>query len=261
MLRIISLVVLFTAAVAPADTIYVNATLGSDAWDGRCEYWDGQSCGPKATIQAGIDAAAEHDEVLVAEGIYSGPGNRDLDLYGKALTLRAAGGEPGDCVIDCEHSGRAFYFHSGEGADSIVAGFLIRHADGDAGTIYCYGGASPTLVDCTITNNTANNGGGLFCDEGSRPTLTRCVIANNLANCGGGVACKSYSDATLVDCTVADNLGAYGAVVWCSDHSNVTHVECIISGNGERAIFGAVWTATIPIRPLINCVISGNSTT
>ena len=45
--------------------IYVNGTTGDDAWDGLCETWDGGTCGPKETIQAGIDAAAHQDHAVL----------------------------------------------------------------------------------------------------------------------------------------------------------------------------------------------------
>ncbi len=35
------------------------------------------------TIQAGIDAGVNGDEVVVADGVYKGDGNRDLDFNGK----------------------------------------------------------------------------------------------------------------------------------------------------------------------------------
>ena len=44
-------------SAACADTLYVNGVTGDDAWNGRCETWDGGTCGPKATIQAGINAS------------------------------------------------------------------------------------------------------------------------------------------------------------------------------------------------------------
>ncbi len=55
--------------------------------------------GDQPTIQAGIDAAMDGDIVLVADGTWTGVGNRDIDFLGKAITVRSENG-PDSCIID-----------------------------------------------------------------------------------------------------------------------------------------------------------------
>ena len=50
------------------------------------------------TIQAGINAASEGDEILVTDGVYTGPGNKNLDLDNSAcLGRNRLGG--GNCLL------------------------------------------------------------------------------------------------------------------------------------------------------------------
>ena len=46
----------------------------------------GTSQDPFCTIQSGVNAATDGDTVLVGAGTYSGVGNRDISLFGKAIT-------------------------------------------------------------------------------------------------------------------------------------------------------------------------------
>src|SRR5262249_9018482 len=103
---------------------------GNDAWTGAntvCAAPDG----PKRTIQSAINAAVSgRDAVIVADGIYTGPGNRDLTFAGKAITVRSQNGADA-CTIDCHANAtdphRAFLFQSGETAASILQGFTLKN--------------------------------------------------------------------------------------------------------------------------------------
>ena len=106
------------------------------------------------TIQEAIDNCVDGDIVIVEPNTYTGDGNRDIDFLGKAITVRSESG-PENCIIDCNagrwDQHRAFYFHSGEDANSILEGFTItngyvRYYDG--GGIYCEK-ASPVIKIAT----------------------------------------------------------------------------------------------------------------
>ena len=82
--------------------------------------------GDYPTIQAAINNANEGDEVVCADGIYTGVGNRGIDFLGKAITVRSENG-PGSCIIDCSSLGNGFRFDTYEEASSVVEGFTIRN--------------------------------------------------------------------------------------------------------------------------------------
>ncbi len=128
-----------------------------------------------STIQAAIDAAISGDTIIIDPNTYTGPGNRDLDFGGKAITVRSI--NPNDpCVvaatiIDCNGSAaephRGFFFNSGEGSDSILDGLAIINGYGPAvsfpensggGGIFCYA-SSPTIRNCVIRDCSTAGGG------------------------------------------------------------------------------------------------------
>jgi len=193
------------------------------------------------TIQDGIDAAEDGDTVLVADGIYTGEGNQDINLKGKAITVKSENGADA-CIIDCEGTflkpHRGFDFHSGEEETSVVDGFTIQNGwvDGNGGGVYC-DHSSPTLTNNMITGNTANNaGGGVYCSSSS-PTLMNNIIAGNTVDdYGGGIYCHSSSP-TLTNNTIADNTAYYGGGVYCQEYSAPILMNCILWGDAPQEIY------------------------
>ncbi len=56
--------------------------------------------GDYPTIQAAVDAAAASDVIQLGPGVFTGPGNRDILVTGKVLTIRGGGDDPTLWVID-----------------------------------------------------------------------------------------------------------------------------------------------------------------
>ncbi|MFG0252459.1 MAG: hypothetical protein ACF8NJ_06250, partial [Phycisphaerales bacterium JB038] len=130
--------------------------------------------GQYPTIQAAIDAAIDGDIVELADGVYTGAGNKNLDFGGRAITVRSASGDPTLCIIDCEQDGRGFQFNGREGPDSIIQGLTITNGDVTdyGGAVFCYNRSSPALIDCAlIANRACDRGGGLYCSSSSSDTL------------------------------------------------------------------------------------------
>ncbi len=140
-------------------------------------------------IQSAIDAAAAGDTVRVAEGIFSGPGNRGLDLRGKSLVLIGAG--PGATLIDCEGRNRGFRLVGGEGRDTLIRGFTVLNGSapggdlpGKGGGIYC-SGSSPRIECCHFRGGIADYGGGLAVEWEADPAISHCVFVGNRARIEG----------------------------------------------------------------------------
>ena len=60
--------------------------------------------GDAPTVQAAIDSADNGDVIELADGIYTGDGNRDLNNSEKWFLLRSQSGNPEACIIDCQGS-------------------------------------------------------------------------------------------------------------------------------------------------------------
>lgn len=206
---------------------------------------DASGGGDYVTIEAGINASSEGDTVLVAPGVYSGDGNRDLDFEGVNITLRAAAARD-STVIDCEGEGRAFHFHSGENGSSVVDGFIIKNGTAEqGGAIRCVG-SSPTIVRVVFRSNAAGQkGGALYCDESS-PTLTDVTFRSNAvdgvnAESGGAVFCLDSSPA-ISNAAFIDNSAASGGAIACVFSSPaITHASFI--GNHAGSAGGALYCA------------------
>ncbi len=216
-----------------------------------------------ATIQAAIDAAPVGAQIAVADGTYTGVGNRDLDFGGKSITVGSASGDPTLCIIDCENAGRGIRFNSGEGPDSVFDGFTITNGsqiDGSGGGIACISNSSPTISNCVLRENVAKYGGGIFC-KSSSPVVTGCMIADNTAsNRGGGVRCWASAHPMLVNCAIVRNSSDHLAGgLDCQQSSDPSLTNCTITANVADTEGGGVYCSSASEPTFANCIVWGNT--
>ncbi|MHC4570883.1 MAG: right-handed parallel beta-helix repeat-containing protein [Planctomycetota bacterium] len=212
------------------------------------------------TIQAAVNAAKDLDVVLVADDTYTGPGNRNINFKGKAITVRSVNG-PNDCIIDCQNTSRGFKFDNGETADSILDGFTITRGSAlVGGGIYCEK-SSPAISNCTIMNSSAGEtGGGIVCWDNSSPTITNCTISGNRADVGGGIDCYYQCNVTITKCTISGNTADLdGGGIRCISGSHPTITNCTISGNTAKGWgAGGIYCTGDSSPTLTNCNITDN---
>lgn len=213
------------AAQAPGGTITVGLGGGYD----------------HDNIQAAINAAGANDTVLVADGVYTGVGNRDIDFLGKAITVRSENG-PANCVVDVGGTvvspHRAFTFQSGEANASILDGLTIRngYVKGAGGGISVLS-SSPTIANCRITGNSAYYaGGGIYAENGAPLVRDSLIHGNNVImitvdTIGGGGMALSDCQAVVERSRVVENASPRtGGGLWVNGGS-VSVTDCSFVGN------------------------------
>ncbi|MCE5187460.1 MAG: right-handed parallel beta-helix repeat-containing protein [Planctomycetaceae bacterium] len=235
---------------------------------------------PYPTIAAALAAAGNSDVITLSPGIYTGPGNTNISFGGKNVVIRSLNPSNPEVraqtVIDCQSSGRAFTFMTGEDSAATLDGLTIRNGsiNDNGGAIYCYY-ASPTIKNCTFENNRtvgaiAKKNGGAIALYNSSPTILNCRFVNNIATgAGGAISCRDGSSAVVTHCEILNNtagLEGGGLYSWINSIVKISHT--VIAGNHAGTFGGGLYfeecTALGPTDPNIQAIdfitLADNST-
>jgi probable HAF family extracellular repeat protein/parallel beta-helix repeat protein/predicted outer membrane repeat protein len=205
------------------------------------------------TIQAAIDAAIADDTVLIADGTYTGEGNRAITLQGKSIQVASENG-PDNCVIDCNSLAVGFRLVTGEGTDSVIEGLkIIKGKSPLGGGIFC-DNSSPTILNCIIQEcESSTSGGGIYCRK-SGPQVWNCQFLGNKADKnGGGLYGYRFSDPNVTDCLfISNQAGVRGGGVYADWDSNVEIVGTYMAGDSaeqgpEIGMASSVFPTTIHV--------------
>ncbi len=116
-----------------------------------------------ATIQRGVRAAENGDTVAVWPAVYK----EEVDFGGKGITVQSAA----EAAVVTAPNGYAFSFFKGERGNSVLRNFVIT---GGQYGVFC-NGASPTLTNLTVVNNTF----GVAAYGGADPNISNCILWDN----------------------------------------------------------------------------------
>lgn len=240
----------FCAFDAFAGIVYVSATSGDDSNDGS--RW----ALAKQTIQAGVDAAASNDTVLVTNGTYNLGGRIPpgqvlcktrvvvdkavsvISVNGPSNTFIVGQGPRGDNAIRCVWMTNA----------ASLSGFTLTNGcttigasenDDDGGGIFALE-ESAFASNCIFRSCQARVGGGAY-----NCTLYNSILSDNVASFGGGTG-----NCFLKHCTLINNTADvyYGGAAYCG-----TLNECIMIGNYAHEYGGGAYNSTMN-----NCIMTGN---
>jgi len=240
------------------------------------------------TIQAGIDASEDGDEIIVSPGTYV----ENINFAGKAVILGSLFYTTQDTsyisqtIIDGNQNDSAVTFESEEDSTSVLTGFTITNGNAYYGGgiysdssspslenvkitdnsgffgsgILCYY-SSPNLENVTISGNSALfDGGGISCKYSSSPTLENVTITGNSAvRDGGGIFCEYSSSPSLENVTITDNsAGDDGGGIFCVSYSSAILENVTITDNSANA-GGGIYCRDNSSPSLVNVAITGNS--
>ncbi len=143
--------------------------------------------------------------------------------------------------------------------DCTITDNWLEEQFGGGGGVYGADSSSCVLKDCTIARNVApSDGGGVYAGAGAVHMLVNCTVMKNSALRGGGVCADRDSSQTLTGCTITDNRAHDGGGVYATDAATQVLTNCTIVGNlvfqGAGGILCGEKTAVV----LRNCIVWGN---
>lgn len=223
------------------------------------------------TLAAAVGVAVAGDEIVLADGVYTGAANRNVTVAGRDIVIRSASGDPSTCVIDLQDSGLAVLFSGVTAGTGGVRDITFRNGTGTSGR----GGAifsqnSNTRVsNCVFESCDVSTGGGAIFGTQRSLIVEECVFIDNSASLFGGAIEVFNGIAVTIDrCEFRDNSASIGGAIELGGGSNTRIASCLFDSNtasGSRFGFptyggGGVVVVSGAIAEIKNSTFVANTT-
>lgn len=263
-------VCLMSAILLDAETIFVKAGMNGNGTSWMNAYGD---------LQQALASAQSADEIWVAAGTYYTTQDNDrtksfqlvegVALYGGfagtetskeqrqvAVNLTILSGEIGTAskednaytVVYAEKVSHKTVVDGFTIADGVSNGFTVNGDLSFSGAAWFNNVASPTISNCTFTNNYAREGAAIYnyANNGiSNPIISNCRFISNKADFDGGaifnMSINGQCTPRIANCHFENNHSTYGAGILNKGVDGM--VKAIITGcvfNNNASILGGV---------------------
>ena len=125
------------------------------------------------TLGHAMNIAEHGDEIVLANGTYTGSDNEFIHFNGLAVTIRSASGDPSTCVIGMEDENEVIFRFSNYETRLSRLEDLTIHGRVEIGRFSRSG--DPTIVGCVFQGDYAS----IDIDDGSRPLISDCLFIDN----------------------------------------------------------------------------------
>ncbi len=211
-----------------------------------------------AVAQANADGG---DDTIVFSSLFNTP--QTITLTGGTLELTDTAATtitgPGANMLTISGNTASGVFQV-EGGSAALSGLTVTKGRADRGAGVLNQGGTLSLTSVTVSGNVAlDEGGGVDTQFNGTSTLMNCTISGNSAtnDAGGGVANLYNGSASLSGCTVSGNSAPTGGGV-ANLNGTLTMTTCTVSGNSATVTGGGLVNngATFSV---ITCTVSANS--
>ena len=191
-------------------------------WSGQRslrKWWPGA---PFVTIQEALNASADNDTIIVANGTYT----ESIQLNGKKIAI--IGENRDSTIISAGVNGYGIYLNQAGKPNTLIRNITITNGAAENGNAGLY--VSDNSPNCKFENLNiiGNNGDGVYIAGFSSGKFSNCIIADNGLN---GLIIWSESDAELVNATIVNN-GQHGINIQGDGlPKNITVSNSILYGN------------------------------